>query len=190
MPHFWFNTLTGTTPRTRPREQLNPLTAVLPTIWNLQWKPKFRKASSGSVRLMSKFFRMWPLKILIIAKKRIFLEDFSTRTRWICRLVKCSRRSGIFPECWKSAIVVLLPKRDKFPTYLENLRSISLLNTMAKLVETFLKSNIEGTVEDLKLWEPGIYAFSIRFLRDSRSWKSGGRSAPFFSKPKVHEFTT
>lgn len=75
----------------------------------------------------------------------------------IFRLINSSGTLGAIPACWKEAVTVLLPKEEKDSSRLENRPSISLLNTIAKLGETYLKKDIEN--EEKGLWSPSQFGF-------------------------------
>jgi hypothetical protein len=57
-------------------------------------------------------------------------------------------RLAYFPQSWKEAKIITLPKTGKDPKFSQNLRPISLLPTTGKLLENvilqFLKKHIEG----------------------------------------------
>lgn len=60
-------------------------------------------------------------------------------------------------------------QRRQGPDRLENLRPISLLNSMAKLEETFLQRDIEETTE--ALWEPRQFGFQPRICAVQQAGK-------------------
>lgn len=61
----------------------------------------------------------------------------------IINAVKCRRH---FPTPWKEAHVATIPKPGKDPTFPQNFRPISLLNTMAKVAEAFILDTLKTEV--------------------------------------------
>lgn len=80
----------------------------------------------------------------------------------LLRLMNASRSLGVVPLCWKESSVVLIPKGDKDPGKLVNLRPISLLNTMEKLCESFVKRTIEEIAEEKGVWQAIQFGFRTR----------------------------
>lgn len=93
-----------------------------------------------------------------ICNKALKLLDDNPLSR-VCRLINSCRRYGTVPRCWKTATIVLLPKREKDPSKLENRRPISLINCMAKLGESFLKRDLESFADDNELWQSSQFGF-------------------------------
>ena len=54
---------------------------------------------------------------------------------------------GVFPECWKTAIIVAIPKPGKDPKYAENYRPISLTNCLCKLMEKIINTRLMWFLE-------------------------------------------
>lgn len=63
-------------------------------------------------------------------------------------IVNAVIRLQYFSRCWKLAVIVSIPKWDKDPTPLVNIRPISLLNTFARIVESFMKDQLQDFVEE------------------------------------------
>jgi hypothetical protein len=63
---------------------------------------------------------------------------------------------------WKEAKIVALPKRDKYPKFPENLRTISLLSTTGKLFEELILKIIHKHVEEGNLLSAGQFGFRAR----------------------------
>lgn len=59
-------------------------------------------------------------------------------------------RIGFFPSQWKVAVIILIPKPGKPPEEVSSYRPISLLPTMAKLLEKLIKEPLEGIMENKK----------------------------------------
>jgi hypothetical protein len=69
----------------------------------------------------------------------------------------CLRLSH-FPKSWKEAKIITLPKPDKGPKFLQNLRPISLLSTTGKLFEKVILKNMAFKV-------PYIYDYITKLCR-------------------------
>lgn len=63
-------------------------------------------------------------------------------------IIQVSIKFGEVPDCWKTATVVLIPKKGKNPGLLANKRPISLLNTVAKISETRVKKELQRFLEE------------------------------------------
>ena len=61
---------------------------------------------------------------------------------YLTQIINCIIKLAHFPQCWKSARVVCLPKPGKDPKFPQNYRPISLLNTMAKITESVILKKI------------------------------------------------
>jgi hypothetical protein len=59
----------------------------------------------------------------------------------------CLRLSH-FPESWKEANVITLPKPGKAPKFPQHLRPISLLSTTGKLLEKVILNIVQKHIED------------------------------------------
>ena len=53
----------------------------------------------------------------------------------ITNIIICSLESGIFPGCWKEAVVIPLPKKPRLESLFKNLRPVSNLAYISKLTE-------------------------------------------------------
>ena len=51
----------------------------------------------------------------------------------ITNIIICSLESGIFPDCWKEAVVIPLPKKPRLESLFKNLRPVSNLAYISKL---------------------------------------------------------
>jgi potassium voltage-gated channel Eag-related subfamily H protein 8 len=54
---------------------------------------------------------------------------------------------GLFPECWRTAIILAIPKPGKDPKYAENYRPISLTNCLCKLLEKIVNTRLMWFLE-------------------------------------------
>jgi hypothetical protein len=71
-------------------------------------------------------------------------------------------RLSYFPATWKEAKVVTLPKPAKDTRFLQNLRSISFLSTMGKLVEKVIRQIIQRHLDDTDLLNASQFGFRAR----------------------------
>ncbi|KAI8130893.1 RNA-directed DNA polymerase from mobile element jockey [Lucilia cuprina] len=59
-----------------------------------------------------------------------------------CTLFNNMLNNSYFPQMWKTAKVVVIPKKDKDPHILKNLRPISLLPNISKVFEVCINNNL------------------------------------------------
>ena len=76
----------------------------------------------------------------------------------LLRLVNLSMMTGVFPECWKSACVVPIPKSGDL-TKPSNHRPISLLSVLSKVLEKVICVQLTKYVESNHLLSPSQYAY-------------------------------
>src|SRR5699024_6828115 len=75
--------------------------------------------------------------------------------KYVTHLVNCCLESGYFPKCWKNALVRPLPK-NKEPESCSDLRPISILSTLSKILEKVVYKQMyqyvttEGILTDLQ----------------------------------------
>lgn len=74
-------------------------------------------------------------------------------------LFEASVRLGEVPKCWKTGSIVLIPKGDKDPGQVENRRPISLINCIAKVLETLVKEEIQEFVEENSVFPETQFGF-------------------------------
>jgi hypothetical protein len=73
----------------------------------------------------------------------------------------CLRLSQ-FPEPWKAAKVITLPKPDKNPKFPQNLRPISQLSTTGKLFEKVILKTVQWHIEERVLLNVSQFGFRAR----------------------------
>lgn len=61
---------------------------------------------------------------------------------YIANLINCVLRTGYYPDSWKTAHVIPIPKPGKPPNDPKNFRPISLLNSLSKVLEKVLHVRI------------------------------------------------
>lgn len=66
------------------------------------------------------------------------------------------------PPSWKQALVIAIPKGDKDPTKLDNLRPISLLCGISKIFESLLKDFVQDFAEERHLIPPVQFGFQSK----------------------------
>lgn len=77
----------------------------------------------------------------------------------LTRIFQCMISNGIFPRCWKSAEVIMIPKGTKDPKLITNLRPISLLSCLAKLGESIIKDHIQQFLEEQNIIKHQQFGF-------------------------------
>lgn len=63
-------------------------------------------------------------------------------------------RTGYYPERWKKAIIITIPKKEKDPTQIAHRRPISPLNGLAKIAEGIINEEIREFIEERKILPP------------------------------------
>ena len=76
----------------------------------------------------------------------------------LLRIVNLSIKTGVFPECWKTAIVVPIPKSGDL-TKPSNHRPISLLSVLSKILEKVVSVQLTSYLESHHLLSPHQYAY-------------------------------
>jgi len=67
------------------------------------------------------------------------LRDFAPLlSQPICAVFNACLREGFFPECWKSAEVIPAPKVNPPRSFQDDLRPISLIPTLGKILESII----------------------------------------------------
>jgi hypothetical protein len=67
-----------------------------------------------------------------------------------------------FPNPWKEAIVITLPKPGNYPKFPQNLRPISLLSTTGKLFEKVILKLLQKHIEERGLLNASQIGFRVR----------------------------
>lgn len=65
---------------------------------------------------------------------------------YITHLINSCILEGIFPECWKNAVIKPIPKNKK-PSELKDLRPISLLPTLSKIFEKIINGQLTNYID-------------------------------------------
>jgi Reverse transcriptase (RNA-dependent DNA polymerase)/Endonuclease-reverse transcriptase len=80
------------------------------------------------------------------------IKNFSTKTIILfTRIINAIMLRGYFPQAWKMAVVIPVPKPGKPPDRPSNLRPISLLSSLSKITEKVILSRINSHITDLDL---------------------------------------
>ena len=75
------------------------------------------------------------------------LDEFSPEFAFpFCDIVNCAIRTGVFPEAYKKAELVPIPKINP-PRYLSDLRPISKTPIGGKIIEKVLMAELEKRCE-------------------------------------------
>jgi hypothetical protein len=69
----------------------------------------------------------------------------------LTHLINHCLRLSYFPNIWKEAKVITIPKPGKDPKFPQNLRPISLLSTTGKLIEKVILKRIQRHIEEKSL---------------------------------------
>ncbi|KAK9717109.1 zinc finger associated protein [Popillia japonica] len=80
----------------------------------------------------------------------------------LTRIVNACLQFSFFPNKWKRALIVTLPKGEKDPTNMKNRRPISLLNGFAKILERVIKERITRWVEEKKILPSEQFGFRTK----------------------------
>lgn len=68
-------------------------------------------------------------------------------------------RLNYFPQRWKEATVIMIPKPNKDPVFPQNYRPISLLNTLSKVVERLILARLKRFTEELQVTPHSQFGF-------------------------------
>ena len=69
----------------------------------------------------------------------------------LLNIYKYCIKFNYFPQIWKNAKIIMLPKPGKDPTIPDNLRPISLLPTLSKILEKLILQNLKKEIFDKKI---------------------------------------
>ncbi|GJQ87277.1 hypothetical protein Trydic_g8740 [Trypoxylus dichotomus] len=72
----------------------------------------------------------------------------------LTRILNGALKSATFPEIWKTATIISLPKKEKDPTIVANRRPISLLSTLGKVRVNNSLSSVKQARKDLPRGSP------------------------------------
>ena len=84
------------------------------------------------------------------------VRNYKSMTRIL--LNKCLNY-GYFPEIWKKALVIYFKKQNKDPVQIKTYRPISLLPTMAKLLEKIIRNKVMINLESTNYLDIDQYGF-------------------------------
>lgn len=69
---------------------------------------------------------------------------------FVTHIVNCCIEQKVFPNCWKSAVVIPIPKVSN-PTTYKDLRPISILPTLSKVLERVMESQLRVHVNNFSI---------------------------------------
>lgn len=121
-------------------------------------KSKSRKSAPGEDRLTYRVLGVLHLRAL---------EKFRD-------ILVASVEFGEVPDCWKSASIVLIPKGSKDPGRLENRMPISLINTMAKVLEVIVKEELQEFLEENRKIPANQFGFRARLSATQQAMHLAG----------------
>lgn len=81
----------------------------------------------------------------------------------LAQLYNACLKLSYFPDAWKVAVIVMIPKPNKDHTLVDNYRPISLLNTLGKLFERVIASKMEDWIIQNKILVNYQSGFRRRF---------------------------
>jgi hypothetical protein len=67
-----------------------------------------------------------------------------------------------FPDSWKEAKIISLPKPGKDPKFPKNLRPISLLSTTGKLFEKVILKALQKHIDERRMLNASQFGFRAR----------------------------
>lgn len=139
----------------------------------LDKKPTNENLSSFQIMTISKFLKI--VKGLKCSKSsgitginsRVMICSMVAVPSVFVHLCNMSLQSGIFPDEFKIARISIIPKKGD-TRLLDNLRPISLLNIVSKVMEKFVKQEIVDYMENNQLFYPLQFGFrASRSIHDA-----------------------
>lgn len=91
---------------------------------------------------------------------RMINNMHDTEKEALFQLLKNTWVVGRIPKEWRHIKVIPILKPNKDPTSIESHRPISLLSTLCKAMEFFIKCHLDQHVDQYDLLLPRLYAFS------------------------------
>lgn len=82
---------------------------------------------------------------------RLMLDIMNSLPEIFVKLINLSLSSGVFPDEWKIARICVIPKKGDIKN-LDNLRPISLLSILGKIIEKFVKVQLVSFFEEQDLF--------------------------------------
>jgi hypothetical protein len=77
----------------------------------------------------------------------------------LLNIINACLRIGYFPQQWREAVIITIPKPGKNPLFPQNHRPISLLSHVSKLLERIILSRLLQEIEENKLLPDEQYGF-------------------------------
>lgn len=79
----------------------------------------------------------------------------------LAKITNAILKIGYFPSIWKIAKIIPIPKPGKIPNCPQNLRPISLLSALSKLVEKIILNNLRQHLDDNHIIQNEQFGFRI-----------------------------
>lgn len=96
---------------------------------------------------------------------KLILDAMKAIPHVFVRMLNMSLASGVFPDDWKTARICIIPKKGDLRN-MNNLRPISLLSIMGKIIEKFVKKQLVEYFESNHLFFN--YQFGFRANRSTQ----------------------
>ena len=110
-------------------------------------------------------------------------QVWPTVKHWVVEIFQASLRLSYFPNTWKVAKIVVLPKGGRDPSLPKSYRPISLLATLGKTLEAVIANRISALVEKHQLLPPNHFgarrrrsceqALNILIEKIHDAWRAG-----------------
>lgn len=130
----------------------DPIVVTTETVVSHLKAAKTRKAA-GPDRLTNKALKLLPPRQI---------EQITT-------IFNACFRNNYFPAEWKKANIITIPKKDKTPSIMKNLRPISLLSSLGKLFERIILEELKNHLEENKLLPGTQFGFRRRLCATAQA---------------------
>lgn len=87
---------------------------------------------------------------------------FKTQKEWFVELMNICLKNGVFPNTWKKARIVLIPKNGKDPSQPSSYRPISLLSIWGKVLDKLITTRLVHFIELNNILSNNQYGFRKR----------------------------
>jgi hypothetical protein len=104
----------------------------------------------------------------------------------LARLFNHCLRLPHFPNAWKEAKIITLPKPGKYPKFPQKLRPISLLPTTGKLFEKVILKFVQKHIEKRGLLNEKPVWFPCTSQHDTTMYEANGPRDPKFQQLNVY----
>lgn len=92
--------------------------------------------------------------------RNIYLKKFPREgVKFLTNIINASLKIQYFPDAWKLAKVIPIPKAGKPLDSMQSYRPISLLSSVSKIYERILKEKIMKIIDDRKIYPDEQFGF-------------------------------